>query len=80
MPHFSSVSDARQLAQSFVELDHDSQLVVERGQQAWKSLRSDETFEKWVAIGRAIEIGRNFVSVGRPARVTFNISPLGRRP
>jgi hypothetical protein len=31
----------------------------ERGRQAWKSLRSDETFEKWIAIGRAIEIGRN---------------------
>ena len=46
-------------AQSFVQLDHDAERVVERGRQAWKSLRNDETFEKWIAIGRAIEIGRN---------------------
>jgi hypothetical protein len=50
---------SRQLAQSFIQLDDDSARVVERGRQAWKSLRSDETFEKWIAIGRAIEIGRN---------------------
>ena len=49
----------RALAQSFVQLDHDAERVVERGRQAWKSLRNDETFEKWIAIGRAIEIGRN---------------------
>jgi hypothetical protein len=48
-----------QLTQSFVQLDNDNAPVVERGRQAWKSLRSDETFEKWVAIGRAIGIGRN---------------------
>src|SRR5580704_3659629 len=48
----------RQLAQSLVQLDHDSERGVERGRQAWKSLRNDETFEKWIAIGRAIEIGR----------------------
>src|SRR6267154_3248432 len=49
----------RPLAQSLVHLDHDAERVVERGRQAWKSLRNDETFEKWIAIGRAIEIGRN---------------------
>jgi hypothetical protein len=49
----------RPLAQSLVQLDHDAERVVERGRQAWKSLRNDETFEKWIAIGRAIEIGRN---------------------
>jgi hypothetical protein len=49
----------RQLAQSLVQLDHDAERVVERGRQAWRSLRNDETFEKWIAIGRAIEIGRN---------------------
>jgi hypothetical protein len=48
-----------QLTQSFVQLDNDNAPVVERGRQAWKSLRIDETFEKWVAIGRAIGIGRN---------------------
>jgi hypothetical protein len=48
----------RPLAQSLVHLDHDAERVVERGRQAWKSLRNDETFEKWIAIGRAIEIGR----------------------
>jgi len=47
------------MAQPFVQLDENSQLVVDRGRQAWKSLKSDETWEKWVAIGRAIEIGRN---------------------
>jgi hypothetical protein len=47
------------MAQPFVKLDENSQLVVDRGRQAWKSLKSDETWEKWVAIGRAIEIGRN---------------------
>jgi len=39
----------RQLAQSLVQLDHDAERVVERGRQAWKSLRNDETFEKWIA-------------------------------
>lgn len=47
------------MAQSVVKLDESSQLVVDRGRQAWKSLKSDETFEKWITIGRAIEIGRN---------------------
>jgi hypothetical protein len=49
----------RQLAHSLIHLDHDAERVVERGRAAWKSLRNDETFEKWIAIGRAIEIGRN---------------------
>jgi hypothetical protein len=31
---------------------------VDRGRQAWKTIKSDETWEKWVAIGRAVEIGR----------------------
>jgi len=41
-----------------INLDQDSQTIVTRGREAWKSLRADETFEKWVAIGRAIEAGR----------------------
>jgi hypothetical protein len=44
-----------------VALDHDSQTIVTRGREAWKSLRADETFEKWVAIGRAIEAGRTAI-------------------
>lgn len=43
------------------KLDHDTELLVERGREAWQSLRRDETWEKWVAIGRAIEAGRNFI-------------------
>jgi hypothetical protein len=48
----------RQLTQSLVQLDDAARLVVERGRRAWRELKSDETFEKWVAIGRAIDIGR----------------------
>jgi hypothetical protein len=44
-----------------VNLDHDSQTIVTRGREAWKSLRADETFEKWVAIGRAIEAGKSAI-------------------
>src|SRR5271156_6180620 len=47
----------RKIMQS-VKLDHDSQTIVPRGREAWKTLKSDETWEKWVAIGRAIEAGR----------------------
>jgi hypothetical protein len=46
------------MAQAVVKLDEKSQLVVDRGRQAWRSIKSDETWEKWVAIGRAVEIGR----------------------
>ncbi|MBV8096101.1 MAG: hypothetical protein JO110_23285 [Acetobacteraceae bacterium] len=41
-----------------VKLDPDTQTVVARGREAWRTLRNDETWEKWVAIGRAIEAGR----------------------
>jgi len=44
-----------------VNLDHDSQTIVSRGREAWKSLRADETFEKWIAIGRAIEAGKSAI-------------------
>ncbi len=44
-----------------IKLDADTQLVVTRGREAWTSLRSDETWEKWVAIGRAIEAGKTAV-------------------
>ena len=44
-----------------VNLDHDSQTIVTRGREAWKSLRADETFEKWIAIGRAIEAGKSAI-------------------
>jgi hypothetical protein len=44
-----------------VEFDHDSQTIVSRGREAWHSLRNDETWEKWVAIGRALEAGRNAI-------------------
>lgn len=47
------------MAQAVVKLDESSQLVVERGRQAWQSLKADETFEKWIAIGRAVEVGRS---------------------
>src|SRR6266446_9139427 len=46
------------MAQTVVKLDEKSQLVVDRGRQAWKSIKSDETWEKWVAIGNAVAIGR----------------------
>jgi hypothetical protein len=42
-------------------LDHDTETVVSRGRAAWKSLKSDETWEKWVAIGRAIEAGKTAI-------------------
>lgn len=44
-----------------VSLDPDSLTIVTRGREAWQSLRADETFEKWVAIGRAIEAGRTAI-------------------
>jgi hypothetical protein len=44
-----------------VKLDQDSETLVTRGREAWKSLRQDETWEKWVAIGRALEAGRTAI-------------------
>jgi hypothetical protein len=44
-----------------VKLDHDTETVVSRGREAWKTLRQDETWEKWVAIGRAIEAGKTAI-------------------
>jgi hypothetical protein len=44
-----------------VDFDHDSLTVVSRGREAWRSLRNDETWEKWVAIGRALEAGRGAI-------------------
>jgi hypothetical protein len=42
-------------------LDHDTETVVSRGRAAWRSLRQDETWEKWVAIGRAVEAGKTAI-------------------
>ena len=44
-----------------IKLDTDTQLVVRRGREAWTSLRTDATWEKWVVIGRAIEAGKTAV-------------------
>jgi hypothetical protein len=44
-----------------LSFDHDTETVVSRGRAAWKSLRQDETWEKWVAIGRAIEAGKTAI-------------------
>lgn len=44
-----------------VKLDHDTETVVSRGREAWHTLRQDETWEKWVAIGRAIEAGKTAI-------------------
>jgi hypothetical protein len=41
-----------------IKLDPDTQTVVTRGREAWRSLKNDETWEKWVAIGRALEAGK----------------------
>lgn len=57
-----------------IKLDADTQLVVTRGREAWTSLRSDETWEKWVAIGRAIEAGKTAVM-----RELGTNQPVGRR-
>jgi hypothetical protein len=44
-----------------VKLDHDTQILVSRGREAWQTLRNDETWEKWIAIGRALEAGRTAI-------------------
>ncbi len=56
-----------------VKLDPDTQTLVTRGREAWKSLRQDETWEKWVAIGRAIEAGK-----GAIMRLLHTNQPKGR--
>jgi hypothetical protein len=59
------------MAQPIVKFDDSSQRVVDAGREAWRSLRKDETWEKWLAIGRAVEVGRNeimrFLHTNRPA-------------
>jgi hypothetical protein len=59
-----------------VTLDGDSQRVVNAGREAWQSLKADETFEKWVSIGRAIEIGRTeimrLLHTNRPAGAVWS--------
>jgi hypothetical protein len=44
-----------------VKLDHDTEILVSRGREAWQTLRNDETWEKWLAIGRALEAGRTAI-------------------
>jgi hypothetical protein len=44
-----------------VKLDHDTETLVSRGREAWRTLRDDETWEKWVAIGRALDAGRSAI-------------------
>lgn len=44
-----------------IQLDIDTQTLVTRGREAWHSLRNDETWEKWVAIGRAIDGGKRAI-------------------
>jgi hypothetical protein len=57
-----------------VKLDHDSEILVSRGREAWRTLRNDETWEKWVAIGRALEAGRTAVM-----RQLHTNEPRGKR-
>jgi hypothetical protein len=59
---------------STIKLDADTQLVVTRGREAWTSLRSDQSWEKWVVIGRAIEAGKTAVM-----RELGTNLPIGRR-
>jgi hypothetical protein len=56
-----------------VKLDHDTEILVSRGREAWKSLRTDETWEKWIAIGRALEAGRTAIM-----RLLHTNQPKGR--
>ena len=56
-----------------IKLDPDTQTVVSRGREAWRTLRNDETWEKWVAIGRAVEAGR-----GAIMRLLNTNQPKGR--
>jgi hypothetical protein len=56
-----------------IKLDKDSLTIVTRGREAWRDLRNDETWEKWVAIGRAIEIGRT-----ETMRLLHTNQPKGR--
>jgi hypothetical protein len=51
----------------------DTQIIVSRGREAWHTLRNDETWEKWVAIGRAIEAGRAAIM-----RLLLTNQPKGR--
>jgi hypothetical protein len=44
-----------------LDLDPNTQTLVARGREAWATLRNDETWEKWIAIGRAIEAGRTAI-------------------
>jgi hypothetical protein len=59
------------MAQSIVKFDDSSQRVVDVGRAAWRDLRKDETWEKWLSIGRAIEVGRReimrLLHTNRPA-------------
>ena len=59
------------MPQPIIKLDDNSQRVVDAGRDAWRSLSKDETWEKWLAIGRAIEVGRReimrLLHTNRPA-------------
>jgi hypothetical protein len=56
-----------------IKLDPDTQTLVTRGREAWRTLRNDETWEKWIAIGRAIEAGRAAIM-----RLLHTNQPKGR--
>ena len=42
-------------------LDQNAKILIARGREAWHTLRNDETWEKWIAIGRALEAGRTAI-------------------
>jgi hypothetical protein len=44
-----------------IELDKDGQTIVDRGKDAWESLKRNETWEKWIAIGWALDTGQRAV-------------------
>ena len=44
-----------------ITFDRDAARVIDRGRAAWRDQRRDESWEKWVAIGRAIDIARTTI-------------------
>jgi hypothetical protein len=60
-----------------IKLRDDQQLVIDKGREAWASMRRDETWEKWILIGRAIEAARSALmhqlGLNRPTGKTFAI-------
>lgn len=56
-----------------IEMSDAAKILIERGRAAWQMIRRDESWEKWVEIGKALDQGRREIM-----RALHTNNPRGR--